>query len=110
VRVPSEIESKESAGREKIGPSSHLPLFRLCISRFYLVRMRNLGLRAVHDIQLPNANLSSVAIDLEEDVIYVTSERQNADADTEVEVFKLEPQQNESIQVRSFKWVFAAVS
>lgn len=72
--------------------------------------MRNLGLRAVRDIQLPNANLSAVTIDLEEDVIYVTSERQNADADTEVEIFKLEPQQNESIQVCGFRLVFAVVS
>jgi elongator complex protein 1 len=54
--------------------------------------MRNLGLRAVHSIVLPNANISAVAIDLEEDVIYVTSERQNADADIEVEIFKLELQ------------------
>jgi len=61
--------------------------------------MRNLGLQAVHNIALPSANISAVAIDLEEDAIYVTSERQNADADIEVEIFKLESQQNELIQV-----------
>ena len=61
--------------------------------------MRNLGLRAAHNIALPNANLSAVAIDLEGDAIYVTSERQNADADIEVEIFKLESQQNGVAQV-----------
>jgi elongator complex protein 1 len=64
--------------------------------------MRNLGLRAVHNIALPNANLSAVAIDLEEDAIYVASERQNADADIEVEIFKLESQENGVVQVCVF--------
>jgi len=67
--------------------------------------MRNLGLRAVHNIALPNANLSAVAIDLEEDAIYVTSERQNAGADIDVEVFKLGSRQDGVIQVRDFRSV-----
>ena len=67
--------------------------------------MRNLGLRAVHNVALPKANLSAVAIDLEEDAIYVTSERQDADADIEVEVFKLESQENGVIQVCPFRLV-----
>lgn len=62
--------------------------------------MRNLGLRAVHDIALPNANASAVAIDLEGDAIYVTSERQNADGDIEVEIYKLKSQENVAVQVR----------
>jgi elongator complex protein 1 len=62
--------------------------------------MRNLGLRAVHDIALPDANVSAVAIDLEQDAIYVTSERQNADADIEVEVYKLESQEDATVRVR----------
>lgn len=66
--------------------------------------MRNLGLRTVHNIALPNANLSAVAIDLEEGAIYVTSERQNADADIEVEVLKLESQRNGAAQVRDFRF------
>ena len=61
--------------------------------------MRNLGLRAIHNIALPNGNLSAVAIDLEEDAIYVTSERQNGDTDIEVEIFKLGSQQDGTIQV-----------
>ncbi|KAF9647728.1 Elongator complex protein 1 [Thelephora ganbajun] len=60
--------------------------------------MRNLGLRAVQNIALPNATISAVAIDLEEDAIYVTSECQIADADIEVEILKLESQQNGVIQ------------
>ena len=68
--------------------------------------MRNLGLQAVQNIALPNANLSAVAIDLEEDAIYVTSERQNADADIEVEIFKLELQQNDkTVQFRGLPLV-----
>ena len=67
--------------------------------------MRNLGLRAVHNIALPNANLSAVAIDLEEDAIYVTSERQNADTDIEVEIFKLESQENGAVQVWAFRLI-----
>ena len=62
--------------------------------------MRNLGLRAVRNIALPNADLSAVAIDLEEDAIYVTSERQNGDTDVEVEILKLGSQQDGAIQVR----------
>jgi elongator complex protein 1 len=61
--------------------------------------MRNLGLQTVQNIPLPDANISAVAIDLEEDAIYVTSERQNADADVEVEIFKLGLEQNEAVQV-----------
>jgi len=62
--------------------------------------MRNLGLQAVYNIALPNANLSAVAIDLEEDAIYVTSERQNGDTDIEVEILKLGSQQDGAILVR----------
>ena len=71
--------------------------------------MRNLGLRDVQNIALPNANISALAIDLEEDAIYVTSERQNADADIEVEIFKLGLQQNEVGQVRNFSLVSVVI-
>ena len=75
-------------------------LLRLCVSRFYQSKMRNLGLRTVHNIALPNANVSAVAIDVEGDANYVTSERQNADADIEVEIYRLESQENVAVQVR----------
>ena len=73
--------------------------------------MRNLGLRAVQNIALPNANISAVAIDLEQDTIYLTSERQNADADVEVEILKLEFQQtNKAVQFRGLNPVSNMVS
>ena len=71
--------------------------------------MRNLGLRDVQNIALPNANVSALAIDLEEEAIYVTSERPNADADIEVEIFKLGLQQNEVVQVPNFSLVSAVI-
>ena len=71
--------------------------------------MRNLGLRDVQNIALPNANVSALAIDLEEEAIYVTSERQNADADIEVEIFKLGLQQSEVVQVRNFSLVSVVI-
>ena len=71
--------------------------------------MRNLGPRDVQNIALPNANISALAIDLEEDAVYVTSERQNADADIEVEIFKLGLQQNEVGQVRNFSLVSVVI-
>ena len=71
--------------------------------------MRNLGLRAVQNIAFPNANISAVAIDLEEDAIYATSERQNADADIEVEIFKLGLQQNDAKQVCGSGLVWAII-
>ena len=71
--------------------------------------MRNLALRSVYNIALPNANLSAIAIDFEEDAIYVTSERQNGDADIEVEIFKLGSQQNEVGQVCSIRLVLTVI-
>ena len=71
--------------------------------------MRNLGLRDAQNIALPNANISALAIDLEDDAIYVTSERQNADADIEVEIFKLGLQQSEVVQVRNFSLVSVVI-
>lgn len=71
--------------------------------------MRNLGLRAVQNIAFHNANISAVAIDLEEDAIYVTSERRNADDDIEVEVFKLDLQQNDTGHVRGSGLVWAII-
>ena len=72
--------------------------------------MRNLGLRTVHNIALSNANLSAAAIDLEEDAIYVTSEHQNADADIEVEIFKLESQEGGVFQVCASRTVLTVTS
>lgn len=59
--------------------------------------MRNLSLRAVQNIALPNANISALAIDLEEGAIYVASERQNADDDIEVEIFRHDLQKTDKV-------------
>ena len=105
--IRDRVERKFSRGKNRSPPFLFL---RPCISRFYALKMRNLGLRAVHSIVLPNANLSAVAVDLEEDAIYVASERQNADADIEVEIFKLESQQNGVVQVCGSRLVPVVIS
>ena len=71
--------------------------------------MRNLGLQTVKNVAFPNANLSAVAIDLEEDVIYATSERRNADADIEVEIFKLQSQEDGVVEVRVFRLALTVI-
>jgi len=71
--------------------------------------MWNLGLQAIHNFVLRNASLTAVAIDLKEDAIYVASERQNADADIEVEIFELESQQNGLVQVCKFRLVLIVI-
>jgi len=101
--IRDRVERKCSREKNFESPSRPSLFLRLCISRFYPLKMRNLGLRAIHNFAFPNANLSAVAIDLEEDAIYVTSERQNADADIEVEIFKLESQQNGLVLVCKFR-------
>ncbi|RDB24885.1 Elongator complex protein 1 [Hypsizygus marmoreus] len=52
--------------------------------------MRNLVLSATTITSFDNLNISATAIDLDEDVIYATSERLNPDGDVEVEVWKVE--------------------
>jgi hypothetical protein len=51
--------------------------------------MRNLGLRYVSSVQITGASISAVALDLEEKVIYAASDRHNADADAEIEIWKV---------------------
>jgi len=104
--IRDRVERKCSREKNLRNPSPPFLFPRLCISRFYPLnplKMRNLGLRAVHNIAFPNANLSAVAIDLEEDAIYVASERQNADANIEVEIFKLGSQQCGVVRVCGLK-------
>lgn len=52
--------------------------------------MRNLTLAASTLTVLQNANVSATTIDLDENVIYVTSERQNLDGEVEVEIWKVD--------------------
>lgn len=57
--------------------------------------MRNLSLlRTRQDVLAghvePTTSVSAVALDLDEDALYIAAERQTQDADVEVEVWKLE--------------------
>lgn len=102
--IRDRVERNCNREKNSKNPGSSLLPLPLCISRLYSFEMRNLGLRAVQNIALPNVNTSAVAIDPEEDAIYVASERQNADDDIEVEIFKIELQQSDSaVRVPRFK-------
>lgn len=52
--------------------------------------MRNLTLAASTLTVLQTANVSATTIDLDENVIYATSERQNLDGEVEVEIWKVD--------------------
>jgi hypothetical protein len=52
--------------------------------------MRNLTLSAQQIIALQDADISSCAIDVEEDCIWIACERPNADVDVELEVWRRE--------------------
>lgn len=96
--IRDRVEKNCSREKNCLLPFSSPHLLSPCISRLYPLKMRNLGLRAVQNIPLPNANISAFAIDLEEDAIYVASERQNPDADIDVEIFKLVQQDDKAVQ------------
>ncbi|KII95516.1 hypothetical protein PLICRDRAFT_96071 [Plicaturopsis crispa FD-325 SS-3] len=64
--------------------------------------MRNLSLSASASTVSPSANFVSTAIDLDENVLYAISERQNLDADVEVEIHKINlDEKGNSIEVTS---------
>ncbi|KAF9463531.1 pol II transcription elongation factor [Collybia nuda] len=52
--------------------------------------MRNLTLAASTLTVIQNANVTATTIDLDENVIYATSERQNLDGEVEVEIWKVD--------------------
>lgn len=60
--------------------------------------MRNLSLSATELVAIPNTNITGTAIDLDEKVLYVVSEKDNADGEVEVELWKLS-QNNKDEQV-----------
>ncbi|KAG5640485.1 hypothetical protein DXG03_008338, partial [Asterophora parasitica] len=59
--------------------------------------MRNLSLYATSSTDLQNANVTATAIDVDENVIYTTSERQDPDGNVDVEVWKVEDNENPSV-------------
>ncbi|KAF8058697.1 pol II transcription elongation factor [Lyophyllum atratum] len=51
--------------------------------------MRNLTLFSINATDFPNANITATAVDLDENVIYATSERCDPDGNVDVEVWKV---------------------
>lgn len=51
--------------------------------------MRNLSLSSYETTSLSGVNFSATALDLDQKVLYVASERQNFDADVEVEIWRM---------------------
>jgi hypothetical protein len=62
--------------------------------------MRNLGLRSVSNLQIAGANIYAVALDLDEKTIYATSDHRNADADVEIDIWKIDIGTNILVEVR----------
>lgn len=63
--------------------------------------MRNLGLRSSASVAFANANISAAALDLDENAIYVTSDRNNADGDVEIEIWRIDSEIKGLVEVRS---------
>lgn len=61
--------------------------------------MRNLGLRSSSTISFAAPRVSAVALDLEENTIYVVSDRPNTDTDVQVEIFKVDSQIKDLVDV-----------
>ena len=51
--------------------------------------MRNLSLASSEIVIFPGASVCATAIDLDQNVLYAASERQNPDNDVEVEIWKI---------------------
>jgi hypothetical protein len=51
--------------------------------------MRNISLTATTITSLPQTNLTSTTIDVDENVLYAASERQDLDADVQVSIWKI---------------------
>lgn len=51
--------------------------------------MRNLALVATSTVKLDNLNISATTVDLDENVLYAVSEKQNLDGEVDVELWKI---------------------
>lgn len=63
--------------------------------------MRNLCLAASTSLELPDIQISCSTTDLDQNIDYIASERCNADADVEVEIYKAE-RDNSQVRVAHF--------
>lgn len=50
--------------------------------------MKNISLSATWRSVIPDVNITNVAVDVDNACLWIASERLNADADTEVDVYK----------------------
>jgi elongator complex protein 1 len=71
--------------------------------------MRNLSLIATEydSFDYANAHLTATAFDLDENVLYATSERKNLDGEVEVELWKVMQRKglNRDVQVHRFYYI-----
>lgn len=76
--------------------TKYLPKIRSCCKNTGItiiqptVSMRNLTLSATTFTEFKNANVSATAIDVDENVIYATSEKLTPDGELEVEIWKID--------------------
>lgn len=65
--------------------------------------MRNLSLIATEydSFSYANTNITAVAFDLDEDVLYTASERKTLDGEVEVEIWRVRQGKRRDIEVRS---------
>ena len=52
--------------------------------------MRNISLLSSQSVLVPGAHITATALDLDRNVLYAASERQNLDADVDIEIWKVE--------------------
>jgi elongator complex protein 1 len=62
--------------------------------------MRNLSLSSSQIASFDGANICATSIDIDQNVLYAASERQNHDADVEIEIWKVEGRDYIGNQVR----------
>lgn len=55
--------------------------------------MRNLALISSWDSPIPRASITATTFDLDENVIYVSSERNNLDGEVEIDLWKIDQSQ-----------------
>ena len=55
--------------------------------------MRNLALISSWDSPIPRANITATTFDLDENVIYVSSERHTLDGEVEIDLWKIDQSQ-----------------
>jgi elongator complex protein 1 len=68
--------------------------------------MRNLTLISSWDSHIPRSNITAIAFDLDENVIYVSSEHNNLDGEVEIDLWKIDQSQGMNKAPVSIYYVF----